>query len=359
MNIVATTSCEDNYRSRFLSGLCNIIKDHHNLVYIQSDKLNKVGNKIILLDKYSDYIQLINPSNKVIYFTCDGNILNKDVMLLPYLDKIIVQDRVSAIRCRMLLSDMNFNIPVYIVPPYVSARNKESANNTNLISCGMFNNEIYRNYSVLSYDTIINSAGVVIGKCESIQPLLEVMLAYRPVIAAYDNDIILDGYNGRYYPSLKCDDNILRNAYEYASAIIDSCIYKFNDVLAGRNPIQWSLAKNSATWVVPGVELYGGKISKIPRSINRTFRSIDIDGPINIIKYFMFQKFDDVYVFNADCSAINNCDLGELRRVALQMGKRLLKIHFCIDGELGNIGDLINMLSVIPIREGTRQVAQS
>ncbi len=356
-----------NYGLELLPTIIKKINDSLNLgVSYSKTKLSSIKNEIILIDSYTRELPVLK-NCKIYLFSYDGNISGS--MALPYLTGVIVPDVWAFRKAISCLVRSNSNKPVYILPPYVDPDEFMIPKGGNTINCigdhpGISHKAVVRNS--LTSDNIKSSVCTLITTYCGMLPILKSNLGGRPIISTNspqfincisNNGFLLNNWNEFEVALNKAvSEDTYHYCVSYARSIVNNCINTLRAIISEDYIAEHTPQIDLGLWYIPYMIMSDLESEIVPKIVDPRYKEAKAGNIIEILDFFSKNFFREVYVFDYEHLEYSSLHANRIRKQLNLLGPKARKIHFCVDYIDDKWDQVFDLLSVMSVAEGERQV---
>lgn len=343
-------------------------------IKIFNKPIRSITNKIVLLFGYSEYFLDLHHSNKIIYLARKPHLNKNEILLLGKLNHIIAESKNDSFQLQSQVSQYRNNLIVSNLLPWTDSKKyKISQYEQNSIGVGdiHWNRQLFNSFK--THKLIHPTANFCIEPSTRYETIKCGLLG-RPLITSPKNDLIISGFNG--YVAHDTGEVIAAinalskldharelgfNSRKYFQALLDPNQYlkRFNQIIDNKISSLSPLKINSCQdWIIKEKVLSQGQFKYFPEKLNKKFKTVDLQDFNEIIEFFSKRHFGEVYIFGFCFPEYDYVEMHKARSITKRLGKRGLKIHFCLDEQIPSAWrNIFNNLSVISTEEGLKQAS--
>lgn len=386
----------------------DIEKEKFNFKFSNSIHLTK--DSIIVLFREIKNFNQIDKSNIIVYIASEPKIDQFMTFILPRVNRVLTYDFASSYYVASALRRLSFDTPVHKITPYFDLLNaKQHFIDKNSKLKLSINGDHKINYSIIrsnkNYDVTLKGKGpaahgwkltnedidvsnfdvylhLVDKNPEKVQSamasgVIPVCLNKSPY-----NEWIVNGINGFIVSteielsnclSRLSDKDNLEKCQKLLIESVRNCISKeawtnmFLNAINGINveninkeDLFRPIYQDEIKWIVPKIVLENGNEIYIPRKYNKNkFSIIRLNGLEESLKFFLTQKFKEVYLFGLEYEELESQQKSDsINSLLFSFGKRALNLFWVSDKPIPKKHEkLLSSMTKLSVQDGLNRIS--
>lgn len=376
-----------------------------------STSIHLTKDSIIVLFKEIKNFHQIDRTNIVIYIASEPKIDQFMAFVLPRVDRILAYDLSSCYHIVSVLRKLSLKTPVHRIQPYLNTLDSKQhfINKGNKLKIGIFGDHKI-NYAIIrsgkeNYDITLKGTGpashgwkltsdnlnidefdVYLHFSSSNPEKVQSAIASGVIPICLNqspyNEWIVNGINGFIVSSeaelidcldilsdkqrlISCQKLLLESTKNTISK--SSWIKMFMNAAIGSNieninkdDLFKPVEPEEFKWIVPKVIFESGKEILIPRRYNKNkFTVIKMSGIEETLKFFLTQKFKEVYIFGVDYSELDNQEvLNSVNSLLLSLGARAINLFWVSNDQVPKKYDgVFSKMTKLSVQDGLNRIS--